>query len=250
MKSKSLIRIALLCFIVMILSVYKLLAQSFEGLYSLQGAEATLVLEAQGDQYTGYIQAQESKTALKGEVKLGILMLMLDNSEDKTMTYGAFDENGLLVLTDDHLNIAYFKKTGNADGEPVASANASSSGTASAPSPTAQLSKAAGKYAGRKFLHMQTGNGYSEKWSYSLFADGSFLYQGDNSYLSNDASSSFSAVGQKRNNGSWNVSTSNGIEYLELFWSDGDKGRLQISRNSNGYLLNNTKYWLVGLNEY
>jgi len=234
----------------MILSVYKLLAQSFEGLYSLQGAEATLVLKAQGDQYTGFMLAQGSKTALKGEVQLGILMLMLDNSDDKTMTYGAFDENGLLVLTDDHLNIAYFKKTGSADSEAALAVSSKKTETVISPSANGKLSQAAGKYAGKKFLHMYTGNGYSEKWSYSLFVDGSFLYQGDNSYLSNDASSSFSAAGQSRNSGTWNVSTANGIEYLDLLWSDGDKGRLQITRNSDGYLLNKTKYWLVGLNEY
>lgn len=250
MKSRNLIRMPLLCFAFLILSVYQLTAQSFEGLYSLQGAEATLLLEARGDQYTGYMQAQGSKTALKGEVKLGILVLMLDDSEDKTQTYGAFDENGLLVLTDDNLNIAYFKKTGNVNTGSAASENAVSSGTAPATVSSTKLSQAAGKYAGKKFLHMYTGNGYSEKWSYSLFNDGSFLYQGDNSYLSNDASSSFSAVGQNRNSGTWNVSTANGIDYLELFWSDGDKGRLQITRNSEGYLLNKTRYWLVGLNEY
>jgi hypothetical protein len=234
----------------MILSFYNLLAQSFEGLYSLQGAEATLVLKAQGDQYTGFMLAQGSKTALKGEVQLGILVLMLDNSDDKTMTYGAFDENGLLVLTDDHLNIAYFKKTGSADGEAALAVSNKQTETVISPPTTGKLSQAAGKYAGKKFLHMYTGNGYSEKWSYSLFADGSFLYQGDNSYLSNDASSSFSAAGQSRNSGTWNVSAANGIEYLDLLWSDGDKGRLQITRNSDGYLLNKTKYWLVGLNEY
>jgi hypothetical protein len=99
------------------------------------------------------------------------------------------------------------------------------------------------KYANKKFLHMYTGNGLSEKWAYYLYDDGRFYYKNFTTYMSNDSYSNFSSVMKSDDAGYWAVELINGVEYLNLNWNDGKVGQLKIQKMEVGYMLNNNKYF-------
>ena len=79
---------------------------------------------------------------------------------------------------------------------------------------------------GRTLKYMKTSNGLSIQKSINLCSDGSFAYSDDDSYISNDAMSSFSASSNSDNFGRWQIQGNQII----LQWNDGSRSQFTLSR--------------------
>ncbi len=230
----------------------------YEAVYTLEEPKSVLVLKKKGNGYHGYIVNEESARKISGEFKDEVLLLTLAEGNDKTVSYAGLDETGNLLITDENLNMAYFIRSEVSVGDMLAeiekarpdeSAGDVQSTAKPAKEPAkntvAVKGKVLAKYANKKFLHMYTGNGLSEKWAYYLYDDGRFYYRNFTSYMSSDSYSNFSAVMDSDDAGRWAVEVINGAEYLNLYWNSGKTGQMKIQKAEIGYIMNNNKYYLV-----
>ncbi|MFN8700116.1 MAG: hypothetical protein ACK500_02930 [Flavobacteriales bacterium] len=230
---------------------------SFTGVYYVEEPPIVIALVQSNTAVIGKITDGQVILDASGSVEDDALTLEVRSDEGVEYAYASVDGLGNLWFTDEALNVMYFLRT---EEDPDAiirelnGATASSSGTnqAAQPASSGQAAKPKGtlssKYAGKQFLHVYTGNGYSEKWSYYLYPDGHLLYNSGSNYSSNDYSSYFSAVTSNSDSGYWAVEVMNGQEYLNFSWNDGKSAQLLITKTNDGYLLNNTRYFLVDLN--
>ena len=233
-------------------------AQSLDGVYMTSDEEALMVLRKKGNGYDGRFTDGKTIYKLQAVEKEGYLTITATGGKETETAYAAPDGNGNLVVTDSELNVYSFSRVSAAVDEVIARLDRPEALNKPVAQPAGNSSTAGGttdghidsRYANRKFLHLYTGNGYTEKWAYYLFEDGRFVYRSSSSYLSSDAYYDFSAASQGNEAGRWAISRKGGAEYLELSWNDGNKGSLRIEKAQTGYLLNGTKYFLVGLNEY
>lgn len=255
---RNLLLMLLLGFIAMCLPLH---AQQFAGVYMLQEPLTVLILKSTKAGYRGFISDGQKALRVAGKMKDDVCVLQLAEGEDKTENYARLDGSGNLFLADGSLNSMYFTRS---DVDPVAayaeidsllkatagvqqsSANTAKSSAAGSP----DFIFATAQYANKKFLHVYTGNGFSEKWAYYLFDNGTFYFKSNASYLSGDAYADFSAATASNEGGRWTVECKGQQETLVLNWNSGEQGRLLIQHTSGGYLLGKTKYFLVGLNEY
>ncbi len=257
----------LLCFLLLYFSCPLLYAQTpaaeYEGVYLIEEPKTALVLKKKGNGYYGYMINEQVKQKISGVLGEDVLNLTLSEGDDKTINYAGLDAAGNLLITDDNLNMVYFVRSDakvnellaeiekQEEAPPSRQAKVREEKTAAAKTVPANIKGTiSSKYANKKFLHMYTGNGLSEKWAYYLFDDGRFYYRNFTSYLSSDSYSSFSAVMSSDNAGIWRVEIINGTEYLNLNWNDGKTGQLRIRKEEIGYMLNNNKYYLVNHSEY
>lgn len=79
---------------------------------------------------------------------------------------------------------------------------------------------------GRTLQYLKTSGGLSVDKRMNLCSDGSFIYTDNDSYLSSDAVSDFSASSQSANAGRWEI-TGNQIK---LSWNDGTQSQFTLSR--------------------
>ncbi len=79
---------------------------------------------------------------------------------------------------------------------------------------------------GRTLRYLRTENGLSIDKNMSFCSDGTFAYSDDDSYISNDATTSFSAVSNSDNYGRWQIQGNQII----LNWNDGSRSQLTLSR--------------------
>ncbi|MBK9399612.1 MAG: hypothetical protein IPN36_01785 [Bacteroidetes bacterium] len=242
---------------------------TYEAVYIIEEAKTALILKKRGAGFIGYFANETEAKKITGAFQDDVLTLILAEGEDKTASYAALDEGGNLLITDDNLNMAYFTRTDANVDEVIAGIEKKQTTTesnsnaiqtnpvdeqpavneaSSAAKPA--KGKVSTKYANKKFLHMYTGNGLSEKWAYYLYDDGRFYYKNFTTYMSNDSYSNFSSVMKSDDAGYWAVELINGVEYLNLNWNDGKVGQLKIQKMEVGYMLNNNKYFLVGHSEY
>ncbi|MBL7924741.1 MAG: hypothetical protein JNL88_11130 [Bacteroidia bacterium] len=236
---------------------------AFEGVYVVEDPPVLLVINKEKSGYAGFVSDGQKVIRMQVVRDKELLILRAAEGEDKTENYASADGAGNLVVTDDQLNMLYFiRSTEDPDliyAQLEQGLQAAAGGDSEQPKTTASSGKVAektadgkipAKYANRKFLHLYTGNGYSEKWAYYLFGDGRFYFRSNSSYLSNNAFNDFSAAMASDEAGRWAVENENGTEILRLSWNSGESGSLTIHKTEGGYLLNNTKYFLVGLDEY
>ncbi len=242
---------------------------TYEAVYIIEEAKTALILKKRGAGFIGYFANETEAKKITGAFQDDVLTLILAEGEDKTASYAALDEGGNLLITDDNLNMAYFTRTDANVDEVIAgiekkqtttesNSNAIQTNPVDEQPAVNEASSAAKpakgkistKYANKKFLHMYTGNGLSEKWAYYLYDDGRFYYKNFTTYMSNDSYSNFSSVMKSDDAGYWAVELINGVEYLNLNWNDGKVGQLKIQKMEVGYMLNNNKYFLVGHSEY
>lgn len=236
-------------------------SNEFEGVYVVEEPAVLLVILKSEIGFDGFVSDGKNIFKLKGIQNDDVLTLTMAEGTDKSENYAALDESGNLVVTDQQLNIMYFLRSKeNAldvysqiqnqlqpNGEKETSVNAKEVNKNENPMP---LEKINNVYAGKKFLHLYTGNGMTEKWAYYLFEDGRFYFRSNSSYISNNSFSDFSAAMSSDNAGTWSVKTINNYDYMFLNWNDGKSGKLKIQKTSSGYLLGDTKYFLVGLDEF
>lgn len=255
---RNLLLMLLLGFIAMCLPLH---AQQFAGVYTLQEPLTVLILKSTKDGYKGFISDGQNALRIAGKTKDDVCVLRLAEGEDKTENYASLDGTGNLLVADVSLNSKYFIRS---EVDPVVAyaemdsllkavvgvqnASTNTEKSSAADSPAAIYATA--RYANKKFLHVFTGNGYSEKWAYYLFENGTFYFKSNASYLSGDTYTDFSAATASNEGGRWRIECKGQQEILVLNWNSGEQGRLLIQHTSGGYLLGKTKYFLVGLNEY
>lgn len=230
---------------------------NFEGVYYVEQPALLLVLQRNSVGYTGYLSDGQQLIPISGKTgEDQVLTLEASINGVVNKSYASRDAGGNLVMTDEQLNIVYFIRSAESVQEVMAGIRKALAGEQPAATTTATRSAAAAtgkadsRFAGKKLLHLYTGNGMSEKWAYYLLADGHFAFRSQTSYLSGNAFSDFSAAAASSEGGTWSVQREGSAEYLFLNWNSGEKGKLQLKQTDGGYLLNNTRYFLVGLNEY
>jgi len=221
----------------------------FKGVYRLEGpAEFYILFKPSGRELTGYMIDPEKAVLIKGEDKGNGMEVRFAEGQDTTVNYVTIDPLGNLALSDgNHISVTFRRTALNADSLFFVIDKAKQENRAPSGSSTALLPA---QYAGKKFLHLYTGNGYTEKWAYYLYADGTFRFKGDNSYVSSGASGDFSGATAATDTGTWEVIMDNSSEILLLKWKDASAKRLRIMRTSNGYELNGVRYFLVAHSEY
>jgi hypothetical protein len=222
----------------------------FTGVFRMEGrSEYILSLKKAATAYRGYFGEIATAEKIQGNVKGDFMEVRFSEGEDSTVNYLFPDAAENLQLTDGVTTAVTFIRT-TWDPDSFIKVMEMNRGAGVKESKTPIPGSAASRYAGKKFLHLYTGNGYTEKWAYYLYTDGTFRFSGDNSYVSSDASTTFSGATATAESGTWDVVSANGAETLVLNWRDGTTKRMPILRNANGYDLNGTRYFLVGLTEY
>lgn len=250
---------SLITLVLIFLSIFNALAQStdkFNGVFSIQNPPVVLVLKSTGNAVTGYLADVNNAYRVEG-VLSGEDVLTLNTSINGVInkSYASLDGVGNLVLTDEELNMIYFTRSVENVDSVIAEIDQAlkqmSGNTAEAIVPTSvTIDAAAKKYANKKFLHLYTGNGMTEKWAYYLFDDGRFYFRSEASYASGNAFNDFSAALSSKDAGTWQIKGNGNIEELHFRWNTGERRQLVITKTSKGYRLGNTDYFLVGLDEY
>lgn len=100
---------------------------------------------------------------------------------------------------------------------------------------------------GKQLLYLYTGNGYSEKQTFDLCSNGTFISGGDTSASSSGGfGGDFSAVTQGGGSGTWRVGAEGNQVVLIFTYQNGNTSRFTLSTAPNGtsVLLNNKKYFV------
>ena len=229
---------------------------TFEGVFYVEQPAVILVLQSSKGDFTGYLSDGQQIIPLKGKTNSDHVLeveAMMNGVTNKS--FASLDAAGNLFMADEQLNMLYFTRSQESvakvmQGFEQALQLAVASDKPATKEQVVPAGKTDNRYADKKFLHLYTGNGLSEKWAYYLLGNGYFYFRSNTSYLSGDAFTDFSAAMSSNDGGTWSVTKEEGVEYLQLNWNTGEKGKLKISRTNDGYLLNNTKYFLVGLREF
>lgn len=217
----------------------------YSGVFALeQDPQVLIILKRTDSLFTGMVGTATGHQEIGGRALDAALELHLIGGDDQSINYVYANEKDKLQVIDASFNSVFFLRTNYS----VDSILYSWRLVPSLPmkSEKTDSSNAGNTYSDRKFMHLYTGNGYSEKWAFYLYANGTFRYKGDASYTSSD----FSGVTAGDDHGTWTVQSVNGKDYLLLDWSSGVKKQLTIEKANDSYLLNGTKYFLVGLTEY
>ena len=98
---------------------------------------------------------------------------------------------------------------------------------------------------GKRLTYLYTGSGYSEKKVIQLCSSGRYERYGDDSYLSNDAFSTFSAAGQNGNSGVWKVQSRGSQSFLTLVSDNGSTFEYSLAPKTSGQILLNNKRYFV-----
>jgi hypothetical protein len=99
--------------------------------------------------------------------------------------------------------------------------------------------------AGKRLTYLYTGSGYSEKKVILLCSTGRYERSGDDSYISNDAYSNFSAAGQNGNQGTWKIISRSNQAFLLLLSDNGSTQEYSIVPKTSGQLLLSNKRYFI-----
>lgn len=100
---------------------------------------------------------------------------------------------------------------------------------------------------GKQLLYLYTGSGYSEKKTFDLCSNGTFISGGDTSASSSGGfGGDFSAVTQGGGSGTWRTGSEGGQVVLIFTFRNGSKSRFSLAAAPNGtsVLLNGKKYFV------
>lgn len=223
---------------------------AFEGVFVAEEPALVLAMRMQGNSMAAYITDGKTLEPLTCTWQNPILKLVASRQMSAAPSFAALDDAGNLWLTDEQFNVVYFIRNGESLdavwNELETAYKATATPTAK---PESNQKTNTGSYANKKFLHLYTGNGYTEKWAYYLYDNGTFYFRSSSAYTSGGYYD-FSAATAGNDGGNYSIEKKSGQEYLTLNWNNGQQSSLRITKTDQGYLLNNEKYFLVGLNEY
>lgn len=100
---------------------------------------------------------------------------------------------------------------------------------------------------GKQLLYLYTGSGYSEKKTFDLCSNGTFISGGDTSASSSGGfGGDFSAVTQGGGSGTWRTGSEGGQVVLIFTFRNGSTSRfsLEVAPNGTSVLLNGKKYFV------
>jgi hypothetical protein len=102
------------------------------------------------------------------------------------------------------------------------------------------------KLKGKQLLYLYTGNGYSEKYSYDLCVNNTFVLAGDNVHTSTDYNSNTSLAYASSGNGTWKIDSHSGGAVLILTHNDGQIKSIPITarKASNEVGLNGDRFFI------
>ncbi|MFN5621201.1 MAG: hypothetical protein ACK478_07855 [Flavobacteriales bacterium] len=248
----TILRICAASIVLLVYSCSNLLAQlsNFQGVFVSQENSLVLALRLKNNTLSAYITDGNVLEQVTCTWQDPTLKMAYANNPSAGASFGALDEAGNLWVTDEQLNIVYFTRSSESiDAVWKELESAYNVSTQTTTTPSAAKASNTGSYANKKFLHLYTGNGYTEKWAYYLYENGTFYFRSSSAY-SSGGYYDFSAATSGDDGGKYAIEKKSGQEYLTLFWNNGEQTSLRISKTDQGYLLNNEKYFLVGLNEY
>lgn len=102
------------------------------------------------------------------------------------------------------------------------------------------------KLKGKQLLYLYTASGYSEKYSYDLCVNNTFVSAGDNSYTSTGYGSNASGVTSGGGSGTWKIISQDGVSSLVLTFNNGQVKSFEITARSasNEVGLNGKRYFI------
>lgn len=229
----------------------------YEGLYVMYEPTMAIVMIAPHGTSTvkGFITDGATAEAFSATESNGALVILTKENGVTSKTFVSVFDDGHIELFDEMGNTLIFTRTeesAQAAYQEIENAlavmNTENSKTTTAPA-TQNTPGNSSLYADKKFLHLYTGNGYTEKWAYYLYGNGRFYYRSGSSYMSGGYYD-FSAATSGEDGGTYKIVKQGSKEYLYLAWNDGNNTQLLITKTNDGYLLDDVKYYLVGHNEY
>lgn len=156
-----------------------------------------------------------------------------------------------IALVSPHEGGVTFAAAGLAAGYPAQAAELLRSMAASAVFMQPQVSAAAQQWkqrlSGKQLLYLNTSNGLSDKTAIDLCSDGTFGYYSNSSYLSSNASNSFSYAGQDQDGGTWRIISRGASAVLVLMFSgQGSISEYELSARQapNEAGLNGRRYFI------
>jgi hypothetical protein len=223
---------------------------AFEGVYVSQENSLVLALRLKQNAIAAYITDGNVLEQVTCTWQDPTLKMVYTHNPSAGASFASLDEAGNLWVTDEQLSIVYFTRSGESIDAVWKELESAYNGTTQPTALTAaNKTMNTGAYANKKFLHLYTGNGYTEKWAYYLYDNGTFYFRSSSAYTSGGYYD-FSAATAGNDGGNYSIEKKSGQEYLTLTWNNGNQTSLRITKTAEGYLLNNEKYYLVGLNEY
>jgi hypothetical protein len=100
---------------------------------------------------------------------------------------------------------------------------------------------------GKQLLYLKTQNGMSDKWSYDLCQNGTFIYKSHTSYSSNSYGDAFNANLSNNETGTWKIITKGEQAFLLLAFNDGSASEFNLSTQGEALFMNNKKYFIQPL---
>lgn len=102
------------------------------------------------------------------------------------------------------------------------------------------------KLKGKQLLYFYTSSGYSEKYSYDLCVNNTFVAAGDNVYTSTDYNSNTSGATASGGSGTWKIISQQGGAALVLTFNDGKVKTMTITARSasNEVGLNGNRFFI------
>jgi len=223
---------------------------AFEGVYVSEEPALVLAMRMQGNSMAAYITDSNTLEPLTCTWQNPTLKLVASQQASAAPSFATLDDAGNLWLTDEQFNAVYFIRNGESLEAVWKELETAYKATTTPAAKQESLQTAnTGSYANKKFLHLYTGNGYTEKWAYYLYDNGTFYFRSSSAYTSGGYYD-FSAATAGNDGGKYSIEKKSGYEYLTLNWNNGQQSSLRITKTDQGYLLNDEKYFLVGLNEY
>lgn len=102
------------------------------------------------------------------------------------------------------------------------------------------------KLKGKQLLYLYTASGYSEKYSYDLCVNNTFVAAGDNSYTSTGYDSNASGASSSGGSGTWKIISQGSASMLVLTFNNGTIKTFEITARSasNEVGLNGKRYFI------
>jgi hypothetical protein len=100
---------------------------------------------------------------------------------------------------------------------------------------------------GKQLLYLKTQNGLSDKWSYDLCPNGTFVYKSHTSYSSNTYSDSFNANLTNNETGTWKIVSKGQQALLLLAFNDGSTSEFNLRTQGEALFMNDKKYFIQPL---
>lgn len=224
--------------------------KAFEGVFVSEEPPLVLAIRMVDNGVSAYITDGSILEAITCTWQNPTLKMVAKNNPSAGASFASLDANSNVWVTDEQLNTVFFTRRDESIEAVWKELEAAYKGTSVNQTPSeTNKSPQHHSYANKKFLHLYTGNGYTEKWAYYLYENGTFYFRSSSAY-SSGGYYDFSAATAGNDGGNYTIEKQSGQEYLTLHWNTGNQTKLRITKTDQGYLLDNEKYFLVGLNEY